>query len=113
MLCANLEMINASLPLVADGPPVIVDWLPWNHTFGGNHNVGLMLYNGGTFYIDDGRPVPGGFNETVRNLREIAPTVYFNVPRGYEELVRHLRDDEALRKNFFSRVTMLFYAGAG
>ena len=113
MLCANLEMIGAALPFIADGPPVIVDWLPWNHTFGGNHNVGLMLYNGGTFYIDDGRPVPGGFNETVRNLREIAPTVYFNVPRGYEELVRHLRDDEALRKTFFSRVTMLFYAGAG
>ena len=113
MLCSNLEMIGASLPCAADGPPVIVDWLPWNHTFGGNHNFGLMLYNGGTFYIDDGRPMPGGIAETVRNLREIAPTVYFNVPRGYEELLHHLRSDEGLRKTFFSRVGVLFYAGAG
>lgn len=113
LMCSNLTMILAALPFVADGPPVIVDWLPWNHTFGGNHNFGLMLYTGGTFYIDDGRPVPGGIKETVRNLREIAPTVYFNVPRGYEELIPFLRDDEAFRKHFFSKVSMLFYAGAG
>ncbi len=113
LMCSNLTMILAALPFLADGPPVIVDWLPWNHTFGGNHNFGLMLYTGGTFYIDDGRPVPGGIAETVRNLREIAPTVYFNVPRGYEELIPFLRQDDALRKLFFSRVTMLFYAGAG
>jgi feruloyl-CoA synthase len=94
-------------------PPVLVDWLPWNHTFGGNHNIGLVLYNGGTLYIDDGRPIPGQFEPTLRNLREIAPTVYFNVPRGFEELAMHLRRDADLRAKFFSRVGMLFYAGAG
>ena len=113
LMCSNLTMILAALPFAADGPPVIVDWLPWNHTFGGNHNFGLMLFTGGTFYIDDGRPVPGGIKETVRNLREIAPTVFFNVPRGFEELIPFLRDDKALREKFFSRVSMLFYAGAG
>ncbi len=113
MLCSNVAMITASLPFIADGPPVIVDWLPWNHTFGGNHNFNLMLYLGGTFYIDDGRPTPAGIHETVRNLREIAPTVYFNVPRGYEELVPFLRQDQGLRDLFFSRLGTLFYAGAG
>ena len=96
-----------------DPPPVLVDWLPWNHTFGGNHNFGLVVYNGGTLYIDDGKPVPGLIENTVRNLREIAPTVYFNVPRGYEELVPYLRREPALREKFFSRLGMLFYAGAG
>jgi feruloyl-CoA synthase len=113
MLCCNQEMILAVMPFIADQPPVIVDWLPWNHTFGGNHNFGLILYSGGSFYIDDGRPAPGRMAETIRNLREIAPTVFFNVPRGYEELVPHLRADTALRETFFSRVDMLFYAGAG
>jgi feruloyl-CoA synthase len=92
---------------------VIVDWLPWNHTFGGNHNVGLILYNGGTLYIDDGRPTVDGVAKTVRNLREIAPTVYFNVPKGWEILVGRLRADAALRESFFSRVRLMFYAGAG
>jgi feruloyl-CoA synthase len=105
--------MRQSMPLLAEEPPVLVDWLPWNHTFGGNHNIGLVLYNGGTLYIDDGRPVPGQFEHTVRNLREIAPTVYFNVPRGFEELASHLRREPALRERFFSRVGMLFYAGAG
>src|SRR5690606_13192965 len=82
-------------------------------TFGGNHNFGLVLYNGGSLYIDEGRPVEGQFEHTVRNLREIAPTVYFNVPRGYEELASWLRREPALRERFFSRVRMLFYAGAG
>jgi feruloyl-CoA synthase len=113
MLCSNQEMLVATLPVLREEPPVIVDWLPWNHTFGGNHNVGLVLYNGGTLYIDDGKPLPGRFEETVRNLREIAPTVYFNVPRGFEELVPYLRREPALRQKFFSRVRMLFYAGAG
>jgi len=113
MLCSNQEMLAATLPSLREVPPVIVDWLPWNHTFGGNHNVGLVLYNGGTLYIDDGRPLPGLFERTVRNLREIAPTVYFNVPRGFEELASHLRREPALRERFFSRVGMLFYAGAG
>jgi feruloyl-CoA synthase len=113
MLCSNQEMLACTLPYLRQVPPVIVDWLPWNHTFGGNHNVGLVLYNGGTLYIDDGKPLPGQFERTVRNLREIAPTVYFNVPRGYEELVPYLRREPALREKFFSRVGMLFYAAAG
>jgi feruloyl-CoA synthase len=113
MLCSNQAMLVAVLPHLCEVPPVIVDWLPWNHTFGGNHNLGLVLYNGGTLYIDDGRPLPGLFERTVRNLREIAPTVYFNVPRGFEELAAWLRRDPELREKFFSRVGMLFYAGAG
>ena len=113
MLCSNQEMLATALPFIREQPPVIVDWLPWNHTFGGNHNVGLVLYNGGTLHIDAGRPLPGHFDETVRNLREIAPTMYFNVPRGFEELAARLRGDAGLRARFFSRVQMLFYAGAG
>ena len=113
MLCSNQEMLAVTLPCLREVPPVLVDWLPWNHTFGANHNFGLVLYNGGTLYIDDGRPAPGLFEETVRNLREIAPTVYFNVPRGFEELAAYLKREPALRETFFSRVGMLFYAGAG
>ncbi|WP_187489211.1 AMP-binding protein, partial [Duffyella gerundensis] len=90
-----------------------VDWLPWNHTFGGSHNLGIALYNGGTLYIDDGRPVPGRFDETVRNLREIAPMIYFNVPKGWEELTAALERDAALRDTFFSRVKLYFFGGAG
>ena len=112
MLCANQVMLRETLAFLKEEPPVIVDWLPWNHTFGGNHNYGLVLYNGGTLHIDDGKPVPGGIEATVRNLREIAPTVYFNVPKGYESLVAHLRADEALRRTFFSRLQCLFFAGA-
>ncbi len=113
MLCSNQEMLATTLPYLREVPPVLVDWLPWNHTFGANHNFGLVLYNGGTLYIDDGRPVPGLFENTVRNLREIAPTVYFNVPRGFEELATYLKREPALRETFFSRVGMLFYSGAG
>ncbi|HTO47991.1 MAG TPA: feruloyl-CoA synthase [Burkholderiales bacterium] len=113
MLCSNIQMIAQTLPFVLDPPPVLVDWLPWNHTFGGNHNFSLVVYGGGTLYIDDGKPVPGLIEKTVRNLREIAPTVYFNVPRGFEELVPYLRREPALREKLFSRVGMLFYAGAG
>jgi feruloyl-CoA synthase len=112
MLTSNLQMIVDCLPFLAEEPPVLVDWLPWNHTFGGNHNYGLTLYNGGTLYIDGGKPAPQLIGETLRNLREIAPTVYFNVPRGFEEIVRALQGDQALAKNFFSRVQMLFYAAA-
>jgi len=89
-----------------------VDWLPWHHTFGGNHNLGLVIHNGGTLYIDEGRPMPGLFAATPRNLREIAPTVYLNVPRGYEELVKAMRLDQELRVRFFSRLRVLFYAAA-
>ena len=113
MLCSNQLMINSALAFLKDEPPVIVDWLPWNHTFGGNHNVGLILYNGGSLYIDDGKPTPDGMKKTVRNLQEIAPTVYFNVPKGYESLVDYMAEDPALRELFFSRVKMLFFAGAG
>jgi len=112
MLTSNLQMIVDCLPFLAEEPPVLVDWLPWNHTFGGSHNFGLTLYNGGTLYIDDGKPAPQFIGETLRNLREIAPTVYFNVPRGFEEIVRALEKDAALARNFFSRVKMLFYAAA-
>src|SRR5262249_49244842 len=92
--------------------PIIVDWLPWSHTFGGNHNLGLVLANGGTMYIDDGKPLPGAIEETVRNLREVAPTAYYNVPRGFEMLLPYLRGDPQLRRTFFSRLQFLFYAGA-
>lgn len=113
MLCANQQMLRQVMPCLDEDPPVICDWLPWNHTFGGSHNFGIALYNGGTFYIDGGKPTPDCFIETVRNLREIAPTAYFNVPKGYEMLVEHLRKDAVLRHNFFSRVKILFFAAAG
>ncbi len=113
MLCANQQMILQCMPFLGEQPPVLVDWLPWNHTFGGNHNVGIALYNGGTLYIDDGKPTPQGIGETLRNLREIAPTVYFNVPKGFEEIASAMREDAQLRKQLFSRVQAFFFAGAG
>jgi feruloyl-CoA synthase len=112
MLCANQVMLRETLAFLKDEPPVIVDWLPWNHTFGGNHNIGLTLFNGGSMYLDEGKPVPGGIEETVRNLREISPTVYFNVPKGYESLLPYLRDDAALRAKFFHRLHAMFFSGA-
>src|SRR5580692_6610244 len=98
MLCANQAMIRAGLAFLGDEPPVTVDWLPWNHTFGSNHNFGLVLDNGGSLYIDEGKPLPGGIETTVRNLRDIAPTVYFNVPKGFEMLLPYLETDQALRE---------------
>jgi feruloyl-CoA synthase len=112
MICANQVMLRETLSFLKDEPPVIVDWLPWNHTFGGNHNIGLTLYNGGSMYLDAGKPMPGGIEETVRNLREISPTVYFNVPKGYESLLPYLRDDSALRAKFFQRLHAMFFSGA-
>jgi feruloyl-CoA synthase len=112
MLCANQAMIRAGLAFLADEPPVLVDWLPWNHTFGSNHNFGLVLDNGGSLYIDEGKPLPGAFAATVRNLREIAPTIFFNVPKGFEMLLPQLEADRVLREKFFSRVKVMFYAGA-
>jgi feruloyl-CoA synthase len=112
MLCANQAMIRCGLAFVADEPPVIVDWLPWNHTFGSNHNFNLVLHNGGSLYIDDGKPLPGLIDTTARNLRDIAPTIYFNVRKGFEMLLPHLTADRALRENFFSRLKVMFYAGA-
>jgi feruloyl-CoA synthase len=113
MWSSNQEMVRACWPFVAEEPPVILDWLPWNHTFAGNKDFGLILYNGGTLYLDDGKPVPGAFEESIRNLREIAPTIYLNVPRGYEALVPYLRREPELRKHFFSRLRIMFYAAAG
>ncbi|QWG22994.1 feruloyl-CoA synthase [Bradyrhizobium sediminis] len=112
MICANQVMLRETLAFLKDEPPVIVDWLPWNHTFGGNHNIGLTVFNGGSMYLDEGKPMPGGIEETVRNLREISPTVYFNVPKGYESLLPYLRDDKALRAKFFHRLHAMFFAGA-
>lgn len=113
MLCSNQQMILQCLPFIAETPPVLVDWLPWNHTFGGNHNIGIVIYNGGTLYIDDGLPTPQGIEETLRNLREIAPTIYFNVPKGFEEIVTAMETDETLARTLFSRVKAFFFAGAG
>ncbi len=113
MLCSNQQMLRDVFCFLGDEPPVIVDWLPWNHTFGSNHNFGLMIYNGGTLYIDDGKPMPGAIAATVENLREIAPTVYFNVPKGYEALLPYLQAEPELRRLFFSRLRMMYYAGAG
>jgi len=112
MLCANQVMIRETMSFLKDEPPVIVDWLPWNHTFGGNHNIGLTLFNGGSMYLDSGKPMPGGIEQTVRNLAEISPTVYFNVPKGYESLLPYLREDKALRAKFFHRLQAMFFAGA-
>ena len=112
MLCANQVMIRETMTFLKEEPPVIVDWLPWNHTFGGNHNTGLVLVNGGSMYLDAGKPMPGGIEETVRNISEIAPTVYFNVPKGYESLLPYLRDDAHLRHMFFHRLQSMFFSGA-
>lgn len=113
MLCSNQRMLRQVMPCLAEEPPVLCDWLPWNHTFGGSHNFGIALFNGGTLYIDHGKPIADKFGETLRNLREIATTAYFNVPRGYEMLVAQLRRDSALRGRFFSRLRLLFFAAAG
>jgi feruloyl-CoA synthase len=90
----------------------MLDWLPWSHTFGANHNFNLVLRNGGTLYVDGGKPAPGLFATSLANLRSVMPTVYFNVPRGFDMLIAALRDDEALRRRFFSEVKFVFYAGA-
>ncbi|WP_350296030.1 feruloyl-CoA synthase [Limnohabitans sp. Rim8] len=110
--CANQQQMAQSMPVLAEKELVLVDWLPWNHTFGGNHNVGMVLYHGGTLYIDDGKPTPALIGETLRNLREIAPTVYFNVPTGFEAIANAMQTDDLLRKTLLSRVQMFFYAGA-
>ena len=112
MLCSNAHMLRQAMPFLVDEPPVLLDWLPWNHTFGGSHNVGLVVSNGGSLYIDDGKPTPAGIHETLRNLREIAPTVYFNVPKGFEMLAHHLSNDAPLRRHFYSRLRAYFFGGA-
>ena len=110
--CANQQQMAQSMPILAEAPLVLVDWLPWNHTFGGNHNFGMVVFHGGTMYIDDGKPTPALMHETLRNLREIAPTVYFNVPTGFEAIANAMKTDDLLRKTLLSRVQMFFYAGA-
>jgi feruloyl-CoA synthase len=112
MLCSNQQAKTQMWPFLATEPPVLVDWLPWSHTFGGSHNFNLVVRHGGTMYIDAGRPVPVLFDTTLTNLHEIAPTIYFNVPRGYDMLVPALRRDAALRQRFFSRLRVVFYAAA-
>jgi feruloyl-CoA synthase len=112
MLMVNQAMLLHCFPFFEEEPPVLVDWLPWNHTFGSNHNFGIVVANGGTLHIDAGKPLPAAIGPTIANLREIAPTCYFNVPKGYEALLPHLTADEALARHFFSRLRFLFYAGA-
>ncbi len=112
MWCANQQQMSQSMPVLDEQPLVLVDWLPWNHTFGGNHNFGMVVFHGGTLYIDDGKPTPALMQETLRNLREIAPTVYFNVPTGFEAIANAMQSDDQLRKTLLSQVKMFFYAGA-
>ena len=113
MWCANQVMARTELAFLQDEPPVMVEWAPWHHTAGGNKDFGVTLFNGGSLYIDEGKPMPGAIETTVRNLREVAPTFYFNVPKGYEALLPYLRKDAFLRENFFRQVKVLWFAGAG
>jgi feruloyl-CoA synthase len=113
MWSANQQMLLQCMPFLEDDPPILVDWLPWSHTFGGNHNLGLVLYNGGTLYIDEGKPTAEGWQETLRNLREISPTVYFNVPKGYAGLVDAMANDLLLREMLLRRLKVFFCGGAG
>lgn len=112
MWCANLQQITQVFPFMKSEAPIFMDWLPWNHTFGGNHNFGLTLYNGGSLFIDEGKPSANGIETTVQNLREISPTAYFNVPKGLEMLIPYLEREPELRENFFKNLNILFYAGA-
>ena len=112
MWCANQRQMAQSMTPITDGELVLVDWLPWSHTFGGNHNFGMVLTHGGALYIDEGKPTPTGMAETLRNLREIAPTLYFNVPTGFEVIAEAMKTDDLLRKNLLSRVRIFFYAAA-
>jgi feruloyl-CoA synthase len=113
MLCSNQQSLAQAWPFLREEPPVLVDWLPWNHTFGGNNNVGLVLTHGGTLYIDEGKPAPGLIEITVHNLREVSPTIYYNAPRGYDALLPYLESDLALRQSFFARLRVMCYSGAG
>lgn len=112
MLCSNQQSWAQLWPFLEETPPVLCEWLPWNHTFGGNATFNMVLRNGGTLHVDGGKPAPGLVEITVRNLREISPTMYFNVPRGFDLLLPFLESDAELRKNFFRRLDVVFYAGA-
>jgi feruloyl-CoA synthase len=112
MLCANQQMIAQVWRFLDQEKPVLVDWLPWSHTFGGNHNLNMVLRNGGQLVIDEGRPAPGLIDKSVKNLCEVQPTIYFNVPRGLDLLLPLLEADDALARRFFERLRVVFYAGA-
>lgn len=112
MWCANLQQISQAFPFMQKQPPVLIDWLPWSHTFGGNHNFGMALYHGGSLYIDNGKPSAHGIQETIQNLQDISPTSYFNVPKGFDMLIPYLEKDIQLREKFFKDLQMLFCAGA-
>jgi feruloyl-CoA synthase len=112
MLVSNQQMLAQVWPFLEDRVHTIVDWLPWNHTFGGNFCFNVVLRNGGSLYVDGGKPAPGLIEVTAKNLAEISPTMYFNVPRGFDLLMPMLEGDAALRRNFFRELDMLFYAGA-
>jgi len=113
MLCANQQMLAQTLRFLAHEKPVLLDWLPWSHTFGSNHNLNMALRHGGTLYIDDGRPLPALVARTLAHLKTVQPTVYFNVPRGYEMMLPALEADLDLAHRLLGRLRMLFYAGAG
>jgi feruloyl-CoA synthase len=112
MLCSNRQQVTQTLAFLQDEPPVLVDWLPWHHTFGGTTNFGFALYGGGTLHIDDGKPLPGAVLPTIEALREVAPTMYFNTPKGFECLIPYLRSEHALRDRFFSRLKLIYYGAA-
>jgi len=112
MLCANQQMLRQIWPFTASEPAVLLDWLPWSHTFAGNHDFNLVLWSGGTLYLDAGRPLPGLIDTTLHNLAEVSPTIYLSVPAGFAALVPHLEGDAALARSFFARLRLILYAGA-
>jgi len=112
MLCSNRQQVVQAMPFHLDEPPVLVDWLPWHHTFGGTNNIGLALYCGGSYYLDPGKPLADAVQPTVDALREISPTIYYNTPAGLAALLPHLRSDAALRERFFARLQLIYYGGA-
>jgi feruloyl-CoA synthase len=112
MLATNQQQMRQAWPFLAEEPPVLLDWLPWSHTFGGNHDTNMVLFNGGTLWLDDGRPVPGLVERTVRNLADARPTIYLNVPAGYAALLPHLERDESAARAFLSRLRLGFFAAA-
>ena len=112
MLCSNQQAMAQCWPFVSEKPPVVVDWLPWNHTFGGNYVLNMTLRNGGTIYVDGGKPAPGIIEQTVANLKDISPTIYNNVPRGFDMLLPYLESDAELRESFFKNLDVIFYAAA-
>ena len=113
MLCSNQQALAQTFRFLGrERPPILLDWLPWNHTFAGNHDFNMILFHGGTYFIDEGKPAPGLIERTIANLREVAPTIYLNVPRGFDMVIPWLERDTALRDHFFSQLDFVLYAGA-